>query len=41
MRALKGTGCVNIVGVVLETEHGLQATEKERESDGWTRIKIV
>ena len=29
------------VGGVLETEHGLQKTEKEREIDGWTRIKRV
>ena len=26
---------------VLETEHGLQATEKEREGGGWTRIRRV
>ena len=26
---------------VLQSEHGLQKTEKERESDGWARIKIV
>ena len=24
---------------VLVTEHGFQKTEKERESDGWTRTK--
>ena len=26
---------------VLETEHGLQKIEKERESGGWTGIKKV
>ena len=27
--------------LVLHTEHGLQNTEKERDSDGWTRTKRV
>ena len=39
--ALREKGVDVPVGRVLETEHGLQEREKERESECWARIKAV